>query len=461
VSGIDISDAQGTINWTSVRGAGIRFAVMKATQGTYNTQHTFAANWSGARAAGLLRAAYHFFDPTEDGTAQANHFLATMGTLEADDLPPVIDIECPNSDSRCLGWAGGTGAAPAASIRQRMMDFLHRVESVTGRRPVIYTSGAYFSGNGIDTTGLANYPLWIAYPTTSGCYRIPTPWAHAAFWQYSWTGRVAGIPGADVDMDHFLGTLDDLNALASGGSTPPSPPPPPSGPSCAGLNDGLYCGSDHVMGSANTLYRCSGGSISVEQTCTAGCQVNPAGVDDACSAPPPPPPSGPSCAGLHDGLYCGSDHVMGSANTLYRCAGGSISVAQTCSAGCQVNPAGVDDACRASTPPPPPTDPCASQHDCASCTAQAACGWCNGACVTGTGTGPSSGSCGSDSWHWTSDQCSAPAPADPCAAYTDCASCTAQPSCGFCDGACHTGTSTGPNSGSCSSTWAWYSSQCG
>src|SRR3954468_18448069 len=91
VEGVDVSDGQGTIDWKAAKGAGLGFAVIKATQGTYNTQKTFASNWSNAKAAGLVRAAYHFFDPTQDGVAQAQHFLSVVGPLGPGDLPPMLD----------------------------------------------------------------------------------------------------------------------------------------------------------------------------------------------------------------------------------------------------------------------------------------------------------------------------------------------------------------------------------
>jgi lysozyme len=215
VEGVDVSDFQGAINWASARGAGIRFAFVKATQGTYNTQSRFAANWSGMKNAGVIRGAYHFFDPTQDGVAQANHFSSIVGTLEAGDLPPMLDLECPDGDARCLGFSGGSGSAPAATIRQRVNDWLNTVQSRTGKKPIIYTFGSYFSSNGISTSGLSTYPLYIAYPTTGNCYNFPAPWAVANFWQYSWTGSVAGISG-QVDRDRFIGTLADLQAFAGG-----------------------------------------------------------------------------------------------------------------------------------------------------------------------------------------------------------------------------------------------------
>ena len=218
VEGVDVSDAQGAIDWNAAAGAGIQWAAIKATQGTYNTQSTFAANWANARAAGVVRGAYHFFDPTEDGVAQAQHFLDVVGPLAADDLPPLLDLECPDGDSECLGFAGGTGAAPASVIHQRVADFLDTVQTATGKRPVIYTSNAYFSSNGIDASACASDPLWIAYPTSSGCFAVPSPWPAATMWQWSWTGYIPGIPD-QVDRDRFLGTIDDLHAFARGSVT--------------------------------------------------------------------------------------------------------------------------------------------------------------------------------------------------------------------------------------------------
>jgi lysozyme len=217
VEGVDISGAQGAIDWTAVRGAGVEWAAIKATQGTYNTQSTFAANWQHARAAGVIRGAYHFFDPTEDGAAQARHFLEVVGPLAEDDLPPLLDLECPDGNARCLGFTGGTGKAPAAAIRQRVLDFMTTVEQATGKRPVIYTFNAYFSSNGVATAGFERWPLWIAYPVDGGCFRFPPPWTEARFWQWSWSGSVPGIAGK-VDRDRFLGTRAELLAFARGGA---------------------------------------------------------------------------------------------------------------------------------------------------------------------------------------------------------------------------------------------------
>jgi GH25 family lysozyme M1 (1,4-beta-N-acetylmuramidase) len=221
VDGIDVYDGTGTINWRAVQDAGIAWASIKATQGTYNTQTRFAANRAGAHDAGIYVAPYHFFDPTEDGMLQAQHFLSTVGALGALDLPAVLDAECPDGDPNCLGSSSGSGVT-AGMIRERILSFLQTVESATGRTPIVYTFNSYFSGNAVDTTGLDHYPLWIAAPTvtthcgTGGtmCFSIPSPWTKAAMWQWSWVGCVSGISG-NVDRDRFIGTLADLVSFAA------------------------------------------------------------------------------------------------------------------------------------------------------------------------------------------------------------------------------------------------------
>jgi hypothetical protein len=111
---------------------------------------------------------------------------------------------------------------------------------------------------------------------------------------------------------------------------------------CGGYQDGLYCGGDYVSGDPSTLYRCASGSLTVEQACSSGCQVMPTGVDDQCAAAPS---SNTDCAGYFDGLYCGGDYISGDASTLYRCTSGSLSVEQACANGCVVESSGVDDHC--------------------------------------------------------------------------------------------------------------------
>jgi GH25 family lysozyme M1 (1,4-beta-N-acetylmuramidase) len=270
--GIDIFDGQGRVDWRAVAASGVRFAIVKATQGTYDTQATFGANWAGARAAGIARGAYHFFDPTEDGTLQAAHFVAVVGPLEADDLGPVLDIECPDGDESCL-YDGAAGDASAAEIHDRMWDFLREVARATGRVPVVYTFGSYFASNAVDVTGLAAYPLFLAYPTEASCLAVPPPWSQAAAWQYSWTGAVSGIAGA-VDRDRWFGPLVASSSAISTASTAPAPLVSASASSTAsGTASAEASSADAVLlGSSSTRV-----SSAPASTVSASCRLAPSG----------------------------------------------------------------------------------------------------------------------------------------------------------------------------------------
>ncbi len=98
--------------------------------------------------------------------------------------------------------------------------------------------------------------------------------------------------------------------------------------------NGIYCGAS-VNGDANTLYNCTDGAIAPREQCSNGCQLNPPGVADVCKAGRCP---------YGNGLYCGQS-IGAEANVLYNCSNGNVTLVQRCSAGCRVNPPGVADAC--------------------------------------------------------------------------------------------------------------------
>src|SRR5262245_27795836 len=104
--GIDVSHWQGSINWTSVAGAGKTFAFIKSTgsdgstSGTANGNYTdsqFTANAAGATAAGLKIGVYHFADatnPEQTAVQQANYFMSVASSrMGAGYLRPVCDLE--------------------------------------------------------------------------------------------------------------------------------------------------------------------------------------------------------------------------------------------------------------------------------------------------------------------------------------------------------------------------------
>lgn len=229
IEGIDVFNGQGTIDWAQVASSGRGFAFIKATQGSYNKQTSFAANWANAKANGVRRSPYHFFDAGNDGVEQANAFLemiAMNGGLGSGDLPAMLDIECPTSATKAntqadCEYAGNSGWVDTATLNQRIFDWLDTVKAATGRAPIIYSYPSWFADVKVTDARLADYPLFIA--SYNSCATIPAPWTSAVFWQYSATGTVPGIAGTkNVDLDRFFGSAADLDAFAI---QPPEPPP--------------------------------------------------------------------------------------------------------------------------------------------------------------------------------------------------------------------------------------------
>jgi lysozyme len=200
--GIDVSFWQGTINWDQVRGAGVRYAFIRAYYGANTRDSQFTRNWREARRVGLLRGAYQWFKPLQDPTAQANAVINAVGRLGPGDLPVVVDVEEPPADG-----------IPSPSVyASRLRTWYDRVRAGTGRAPIIY-SGKYYWEGYLRTTSFASAPLWHPQYTSATCPNIANQWNNWTFWQYTSTGRVAGIAG-NVDRNRFNGTMADLNRLA-------------------------------------------------------------------------------------------------------------------------------------------------------------------------------------------------------------------------------------------------------
>ncbi|MGD9483068.1 lysozyme [Streptomyces sp. TRM70308] len=210
VQGIDVSHWQGAINWSAVKSAGIDFAYIKATEGTSFTDPRFDTNYPAAHRAGLVRGAYHFARPNYSGGAAQAHFFASNGGAWSRDnqtLPGVLDIEHNPSGAMCYGLS-------TTQMRTWVHDFYTAYKARTGRDMVIYTTASWWNTCTGNWTGMRDKaPLWVAHWHVAAP-RIPSGFPTWTFWQYTASGRVAGIAG-DVDRNKFNGSMSRLLALAN------------------------------------------------------------------------------------------------------------------------------------------------------------------------------------------------------------------------------------------------------
>jgi lysozyme len=253
--GVDVSYYNGKIDWAKVKAAGNDFAFIRISDGTGFHDPQFAANWSGAQAAGVIRGIYQFFRPNQDIAAQADMVVAAAGTPGPGDLPPVIDVEA-------------TGNLSPASVAAKVRSWVDRVKAGTGVDPIVYT-GKYFWRDQVGgPTSFARNPLWIAQYTTL-CPDLTPPWDTWAFWQYSESGSVPGMSGA-VDLDRFNGSLDELRALAGGGMPGGGGGGGATTCSSATMAADLPDGVCVQAASDQNWYQCMAGSW-IQQPSTAGC----------------------------------------------------------------------------------------------------------------------------------------------------------------------------------------------
>jgi lysozyme len=209
ILGIDVSHHNGAIDWDIAARAGIAFAYAKATEGAAFTDRQFGANWTGIRNAGLLRGAYHFLRPALPVAVQAERFVSLVGTPAPGDLPPMLDLEETSAKAGEDEWARVAKSRRVALATE----WLERVERALGRRPIVYTRAGFLADVLGAPGALTRYPIWLAHYTNQPQPRIPDGWERWALWQYSQTGRIAGLACA-LDMDRFNGSLAELRALA-------------------------------------------------------------------------------------------------------------------------------------------------------------------------------------------------------------------------------------------------------
>jgi lysozyme len=198
VIGVDVSNHQGDIDWQSLATSNVAFAYIKATEGGDFRDKRFQLNWQGARKAGLVRGAYHFFTQCRSGAEQAKNFIAAV-PREPGALPPVIDAE----------HMGPCRSGQIANVVEELSTLLNMLESQYGRRPLVYTTSefdaAYLHGQ------LTGEWFWVRSLFLPPTFRA-SQWL---IWQFHNGGRRAGLHGP-VDLNAFRGSRDEFKTFVAG-----------------------------------------------------------------------------------------------------------------------------------------------------------------------------------------------------------------------------------------------------
>lgn len=208
--GIDVSYHNGTLDWSTIKAAGVDFAILRAAYRGYGTEGTlvrdakFAEYMQGAMSQGIPVGAYIYSQAitTAEAVQEANYILNIVRGYSLD-LPIVFDYEFAGVKTGRLDSAWSSGKLNKSKMTDIALAFCDTIKN-TGYDAMVYANKTFLSKN-LDHEVIENagYDVWLAHYTTNtnytGDYKI---------WQYTSSGRIPGIEGKRFDCNFmYSGTI--------------------------------------------------------------------------------------------------------------------------------------------------------------------------------------------------------------------------------------------------------------
>ena len=181
---IDVSKWQGTVNWASVKAAGVHHAMLRAGYGSGTVDPQFKRNADQCAALGVDWGCYWYSYAASPAQArqEARCCLQVIQGL-APTMPVAYDIEY---EPCILALDNATRTAMVKA-------FLGEIEAA-GYYGILYASRDFIA-NRLNWRELAQYDVWCAqYGSACTC---PLPYG---IWQYS-SSNPLGIPGYGKSLD--------------------------------------------------------------------------------------------------------------------------------------------------------------------------------------------------------------------------------------------------------------------
>ncbi len=203
IKGIDVSYAQGTINWAAVKDAGIEFAMIRASRGDISSTRpmaqdkTFKYNIESAIGYGIDVGVYHYLyaSTVKEAVKEAKFFIESIKPYNIT-YPVVLDVE--------EQYQADLGKEKLTRICKAFLDEIEKA----GYYGMIYANKAWLT-NHLDMDELEGTEVWLAQWNT-----VPTYKGKFGMWQYSSKGIVSGIDGY-VDLN--LSYKDYAKIIREGG----------------------------------------------------------------------------------------------------------------------------------------------------------------------------------------------------------------------------------------------------
>ncbi|KXY09297.1 glycoside hydrolase family 25 protein [Bacillus sp. FSL K6-0067] len=198
IKGVDVASYQGDIDWRELEKQKMKFAFIKATEGSSFVDKYFLKNWTNANKTGMRVGAYHFFSFDSKGETQAEQYIRTVPKYKQA-LPPVIDVEF---------YANKKDNPPKREdVVQELSVMVEMLEKHYSQKVILYaTQEAY------DLYIKDAYPrcdIWIRSVFTKPSLSDERKWT---FWQYTNRGRLNGYNGKEkyIDLNVFYGNEEEF-----------------------------------------------------------------------------------------------------------------------------------------------------------------------------------------------------------------------------------------------------------
>ena len=204
--GIDVSYANGKIDWAKVKASGIKFAIIRCGfrghgTGSLNVDARFYDNMKGAIANDIQVGVYFFTAAINEAEAQEEaRFVLNLIKDYDISYPVVYDTEMFNTTENYDGYR--LKNTSDAQLTLNAIAFSNAIKSA-GYTPMIYSSKKALTDR-FDTAKFGDIRIWLAqyydYVTYQGKYYM---------WQYTSDGSVPGISGrVDMNVSYFSVTTD-------------------------------------------------------------------------------------------------------------------------------------------------------------------------------------------------------------------------------------------------------------
>ena len=225
--GIDVSQWQGTVNWSKVKADGISFVFIRCSYTSLksfnlHTDPKFKANVTAAAAAGLKVGVYHYSGATSatEAKKEADYVLKVIKPYKSKiTLPVMFDYE--------------PGARVTANYKKTSKTTRTKYATTfcNAAKAAGYTSGVYCSTSWFpdyfNTSSLSSYSNWDAHWATKNTYT-----GAYDFWQYSDAGKISGI-GGSVDCNFWYTNTKIAGAATDNGAFTGDATPKPEAASTA------------------------------------------------------------------------------------------------------------------------------------------------------------------------------------------------------------------------------------